>query len=172
METMLVVVFDSELKAQAASTALEALGEADTIGVNAGAIVTKGPSGAITVSRSHRPAPEGTLGATALGTIIGILAGGVGLAIGAATGLVMGATADVWDMKVERDFLADVERALEPGKSAVVAQIYEESTGPVNERMAALGGVVFRRALTDVADEEYQKQVAAVKRRLTGGRHV
>jgi uncharacterized membrane protein len=72
-------------------------------------------------------------------------------------------------LKVERDFLADVERALEPGKSAVVAQIYEEETGPVNERMAALGGVVFRRALTDVADEEYQKNVAAVRRRLSRG---
>jgi hypothetical protein len=38
--------------------------------------------------------------------------------------------------------------------------------------MSGLGGVVFRRALTDVGDEEYKKAVAAVKRRLTGGRHV
>jgi len=172
MENILVVVFDTESLARGAWRALEALSEANIIGLNAGAIVTKGPAGAITVIRAHRPAPEGTLGATALGTIIGMLAGGVGLAIGAATGLVMGATADAWDTTVERDFLADVERALEPGKSAVVAQIYEEDTDPVNERMAALGGVVFRRALTDVADEEYEKEVAAVKRRLTGGRRV
>ena len=169
---MLVVVFDSEAQAQEAARALSALSEADTIGVNAGAIVTKSSGGAITVSGSHRPAPEGTLGATAIGTLIGMLAGGIGLAIGAATGLALGATTDVFAMKVERDFLADVERALEPGKAAVVAQIYEEETGLVNERMAALGGVVFRRALTDVADEDYEKEIAAVKGRLTGGRHV
>jgi uncharacterized membrane protein len=169
METMLVAVFDEEAKAREASHALEALSEADTIRLNAGAIVTKSAGGAITVSQTQRPAQEGTLGATAIGTLVGMLGGPIGLAIGAATGLVLGATTDVFDLKVERDFLADVERALEPGKSAVVAQIYEEETGPVNERMAALGGVVFRRALTDVADEEYQKNVAAVRRRLSRG---
>jgi len=157
MENVLVAVFDTESRAREASHALEALSEANTIGLNAGAIVTKSTGGSITVSGAHRPEPEGTLGATAVGTLIGMLAGPVGLAIGAATGLALGATADVFDLKVERDFLADVEHALEPGKSAVVAQIYEEETGPVNERMAALGGVVFRRALTDVADKEYEK---------------
>jgi len=172
MENILVAVFDTELRARDAWRALESLSEADTIGLNAGAIIAKTAGGALTVSRARRPAPEGTLGATALGTLIGMLTGVVGLAVGAATGFALGATADVFDMKVQRDFLADVERALEPGKSAVVTQIYEEDTDPVNERMAALGGVVFRRALTDVADEEYAKEAAAVKRRLTGGRRV
>ncbi len=172
MENVLAGVFDSEAQARAASVALERLAEADTIGLNAGAIVTKSAGGAITVSGAHRPAPEGALGATAVGTIIVMLGGPVGLAIGAATGLALGATADVFDLKVERDFLADVERALEPGKSAVVAQIYEE-TGPVNERMAALGAVVvFRRAHTAAADQEYEKGVAAIKRRVTAGHHV
>ncbi len=167
MENVLVAVFDSESLARDASRALEALSDANTIGLNAGAIITKSAGGAITVSGAHGPAPEGALGATAIGTLIGMLGGPVGLAISAATGLALGATADVFDAKVERDFLAEVERSLEPGKSAVVAQIYEEETGPVNENMGALGGVVFRRALTDIADQEYQNDVAAVKRRLS-----
>ena len=167
MDTMLVAVFDSESKAREAWQALEGLSEADTIRLNAGAIVTKSAGGAITVSGANRPAPEATLGGTAIGTLIGMLGGVVGLAVGAAAGLALGATTDVFDLKVERDFLADVERALEPGKSAVVAQIYEEETGPVNERMAALGGVVFRRALNDVTDDEYEKGAAAIRRRLT-----
>ena len=172
MEQMLVAVFDSESKALEASRALETLNDADQIGLNAGAVVSKSAGGAITVIQAHRPAPEGTLGATALGIMIGMLTGAVGLAIGAATGLTAGATADLFDLKVERDFLAKVERFLEPGKTAVVAQIYEEEPGPVNERMAALGGIVFRRELTDVADEEYGKAVTAIRRRLTGGKHV
>src|SRR4029453_15519088 len=154
METMLVAVFDSELKARDASQALDALNEADTIRLNASAIVTKSLDGAITVVKSHGPGPEGALGGTALGTFIGMLTGGVGLAIGAATGLVLGAATDVFDKKVERDFLGNVETALEPGESAVGAQLYEEEPGPVNARMTALGGIVIRRALTEVADEE------------------
>ena len=172
MENILVVVFDTESLARGAWRALEALSEANIIGLNAGAIVAKNAGGGITVTRTRRPAPEGTLGATAIGTLIGMLAGVVGLAVGAVAGFVVGATADVANTKVERDFLADVERALEPGKSAVVAQIYEEDIDPVDERMAALGGVVLRRTLTDVADEEQEQEVAAIKRRLTGGRHV
>ena len=169
---MFVAVFDSEHQARDASRALDALHEADTIGLNASAIITKTKGGAITVVQARRIAPEGALGATALGTLIGMLAGPVGLAVGAATGLAIGATAHLFDTQVERGFLAEVERALEPGRSALVAQIYEKVTGPVNERIAALGGRVFRRALSDVADEQYEKNVAMAKRRIRGGRHV
>jgi uncharacterized membrane protein len=172
MEKILVAVFDNEVQARKASEAVQALSDADTIRFNAGAIVTKTAGGAIKVSRTRRPAPEGTLGGTALGLLIGMLGGVVGLAVGAATGLAVGATADVLDLSVERDFVADVERTLEAGKSALLAQIYEEETGPVNDRMAALGGVVFRRALTDVADEEHENKAAAIRRRLIGGRHL
>jgi uncharacterized membrane protein len=171
MQNMLVAVFDSERQAQHASEALDALNEATTIGLTAGAIVTKSPGGAITVAQMHRQVPEAAMGATALGTLIGMLGGPVGLAIGAAAGLAVGATADVLHMKLDARFLADVERSLEPGKSAVVAQIYEEETAPVNERMGALGGVVFRNTLSDLAAETYDKDVAGLKQRLTGGRH-
>ena len=169
---MLVAVFDTEARAGDGLSALEALAEADTIRLNAAAIVSKTHGGAIAVSRVQRPAPEATLGAGAIGTLVGMLTGVVGLAIGTAAGLAVGAAADMFDLKVERDILAEVERQLQRGKSAVVAQIYEEETGPVNARIAALGGVVLRRALTDVADREYGKAVSAVRRRLKGGRDV
>jgi len=171
MEKVLIVVFDNESKAREASRALEDLNDTDSIRLNANAIVTKGPGGAITVSQASEPAPEGALGATAIGVLIGMLAGPAGLAIGAATGLIVGGTTDALYLKVGRDFLADVERTLEPGKTALVAQIYEENTGPVNERMAALGGVVFRRPFSDVAEEEYQKTVAAIRRRRESRQH-
>ena len=83
----------------------------------------------------HRPAPEGKLGGTTLGVFIGVLAsavgavGAVGLAIAAAAGLAAGAGADLFRRMVDRGFLSDVERALDPGTSAVVAQIYEERPG-------------------------------------------
>jgi uncharacterized membrane protein len=161
MNKVLVAVFDSERNARKAAAALEALADADTIRVNASAIVTKGPGGAITVSRTAQRAPESTLGASAVGVLVGMLAGGVGLAVGAATGLVLGSVADMFYLKVGRDFLADVERTLEPGKSALVAQIYEENPEAVDARLADLGGVVFRRPVGDVADQEY---LAAVSR--------
>jgi uncharacterized membrane protein len=172
MEKVLVAVFDSEAKASQASRALEALADTDAIRLHASAIVTKGPGGAITIGQAHKPAPEATLGATAVGLLIGMLAGAVGLAIGAAAGLIVGSTTDMVFLKMGRDFVADVERTLAPGKSALIAQIYEEETDRVNERMTALGGVVFRRALGDVADDEYENAAAAIRQRLPRTQHV
>jgi len=166
MNKVLVAVFESEDRARRGSRALDELVEADAIRVNASAIVVKGPGGAITVSDLTHPAPESTMGATAVGILIGMLAGGVGLAIGAAAGLLVGSMADMFYLKVGRDFLADVERTLNPGKAALVAQIYEEDTGAVDARLADLGAVVFRRPVGEVADQEYLTAVTGIKRRL------
>ena len=166
MNKVLVAVFGSESNARNALAALETLADADTIRVNASAIVTKTPGGGITVSRTEQPAPESTLGATAVGVLIGLLAGGVGLAVGAATGLVVGSMADMFYLKVGRDFLADVERSLEPGKTALVAQIYEENTEAVDARLADLGGVVFRRPVGEVADQDFLMTATRAKGRL------
>ena len=167
MNKVLVAVFGTEVNARKALAALEALADVDTIRVNASAIVTKGPGGAITVSRTDRPAPESTMGATAVGVLIGLLAGGVGLAVGAATGLVVGSMADMFYLKVGRDFLGDVERSLEPGKTALVAQIYEEDTDAVDQRLADLGAVAFRQPVSDVVDQEYMASLTGIQRSRT-----
>ena len=167
MNKVLVAVFDSEDKARTALGALESLAEAETIRVNASAIVSKSPGGAITVSRTDEPNPESTLGATAVGVLIGMLAGGVGLVVGATTGLIVGGLADMYRLDVGRGFLADVERTLEPGKAALVAQIYEEDTAAVDERIAAIGGVAFRQPVEDVADGQYETAAGSIRRRVT-----
>lgn len=167
MNKVLVAVFDSEDKARIALTALEGLADANTIRLNASAVVTKSAGGAITVSRTDEPMPESTLGATAVGVLIGVLAGGVGLAVGAATGLIVGSIADMFYLHIGRGFLADVERTLEPGKAALVAQLYEEDTAPVDKRIAEIGGVVFRQPVGDVADAEYETAVGSIRRRLS-----
>ena len=167
MNKVLVAVFDSEDKARTALGALESLADADTIRVNASAIVSKSPGGAITVSRADEPHPESTLGATALGVLIGMLAGGVGLVVGATTGLIVGALGDKFRLDIGRGFLADVERTLAPGKAALVAQIYEEDTAAVEERIAAIGGVAFRQPVQDVADGQYETAAGSIRRRMT-----
>jgi uncharacterized membrane protein len=167
MNKVLVAVFDNEVKARTALAALESLADADTIRLNASAIVSKSPGGAITVNRADEPAPDSTFGATAVGVLIGMLAGGVGLVVGATTGLIVGGLADMYYLDVGRGFLAEVERTLEPGKAAVVAQLYEENTAPVDKRIAEIGGVAFRQPVGDVLDGQYATAAGAIRRRLT-----
>jgi uncharacterized membrane protein len=166
MERMLVVVFDSENKAYEASRALRRLEDESVIAVYADGVITKDRYGATTLVKTHRVAPQGKMGGTAVGSLLGLLGGPVGLALGATSGFVLGATTDFARARVARDFVTDVAHALVPGEAALVAEIDEESTGPVDARLATLGGVVFRRALSDVSDLESEKEIAAVRRRF------
>jgi len=163
MERMLVVVFDSDAKAHEGSRALERLADEGRIAVYADGVVAKDAGGMTTVIKGDDAGPLGALGGTTVGSLLGMLGGPVGVLIGAAGGLALGATTDFARARVGDDFVTDVSNALAPGKTAVVAEIDEESTGPVDARMAELGGIVFRRALSDVEDSAYEHEIAAIK---------
>jgi len=153
MERMLAVVFDSADKARTAIRALERLQDESAIALHGAAIVTRHADRVSTIVDFDRSLPEGTMGGTAIGTLIGMLGGPVGLALGAATGFIVGATTDFARNRIDRGFADAVANALAPGKTAVVAEIDEESTDTVDASMRDLGGDVHRRALSDVVDE-------------------
>ena len=150
MDRMLVVVFDTEAKAYEGETALNELDFEGSIAVYADAVIAKNADGSATVKKSDDQGPFGTIVGTSLGSLIGLLGGPVGLAIGASVGLLGGGIADLDNSRIDSDFIDDVTKELQPGKFAVAAEIREEWTTPVDLRMEAIGGKVFRRALKDV----------------------
>lgn len=163
MERMLVVIFDNEKKAYEGTAALRELEGDGSIAVYAGAVVLKNADGTTSVKQVDDLDPIGTLVGTSVGGLIGLLAGPVGMAIGAASGLTLGAFADIADLRVGDDFVEDVSQSLTPNKVAVVAEIDEGWTTPVDTRMEALGGSVIRRGLSEVREEQRQAQIAAMK---------
>jgi|SRR5215831_11872116 len=64
---------------------------------------------------------------------------------------------------VNEGYIEDVTKVLLPNKVAVVAEIEEDWTTPVDTRMEAIGGTVFRRALSEVKDTLDREEVAAMK---------
>jgi uncharacterized membrane protein len=160
---MLVVVFDTGPKAYEGKKALNQLDAEGSIVVYAYAVVGKNADGTTTVKQSDDPGPLGTLVGTSLGALIGLLGGPVGLAVGAAAGLVSGGTVDLNNARVGDDFVDDVKQQLQPGKFAVVAEIQEDWTTPVDTRMEAIGGKVFRRALSEVKHTLHEENVTAMK---------
>jgi uncharacterized membrane protein len=163
MERMLVVIFDDETKAFEGTSALRELESEGSISVYAGAVVVKSADGTTTVRQVDDLDPIGSLVGTSVGGLIGLLAGPVGIAIGAASGFTLGALADIAHLRVGDDFVEDVSQSLTPNKVAVIAEIEESWTTPVDTRMEALGGVVIRRSLSEVRDELRQEQIAAMK---------
>jgi uncharacterized membrane protein len=163
MDRMLVVVFDNESKAYDGKKALLQLDGEGSISVYAYAVLAKHADGTATVKQGDDSGPIGTLLGTSFGSLIGLLGGPLGLAIGATAGLAVGAAADLNNARIGEDFLDDVNKTLVPNRVAVVAEIDEDWTTPVDTRMEAIGGSVFRRALSEVKQTIHEENVAAMQ---------
>jgi len=163
MDRMLVVVFDSEAKAYEGKRALIQLDSEGSISAYGYAVVAKNADGTTTFKQGDDVGPLGTLVGTTLGSLIGVLFGPVGLAIGATAGFTGGASADLYNSGVGDDFIDDVSQYLLPSKVALVAEIEEDWTTPVDTRMEAIGGLVFRRGLSEVKHQVHDENVNAMK---------
>src|SRR5262245_19583791 len=163
MDRMLVVIFDNESKAYEGKKALLQLDEEGSIGVYGYAVLAKNADGSASVKQGDDVGPIGSLLGTSLGSLIGVLAGPAGLAVGASAGLLAGGAFDVNNAGIGADFIDDVAKVLLPNRAAVVAEVDEEWTTPVDTRMEAIGGTVFRRALSEVKETIHEENVAAMK---------
>jgi uncharacterized membrane protein len=163
MDRMLVVVFDDEVKAYEGKKALLQLDSEGSITVYAYAVLAKHADGAASIKQGDDSGPLGTLLGTSLGSLIGLLGGPAGLAIGAAAGFGAGGAADLNNARIGEDFIDDVSKMLLPNRVAVVAEIEEDWVTPVDSRMEAIGGTVFRRALSDVRKTVDNEEVAGMK---------
>ena len=163
MDRMLVVVFDNEVKAYEGKKALLQLDSEGSISVYAYAVLSKKADGTATVKQGDDAGPIASLVGTSFGSLIGLLGGPAGVAVGAGVGVLAGAAVDLNNARIGDDFIDDVTKALTPNKFAVVAEMEEDWTTPVDTRMEAIGGTVYRRALSDVKHTIHDENVAAMK---------
>jgi uncharacterized membrane protein len=163
MDRMLVVVFDSEPKASEGKKALQELESLGSIVIYSDAVVGRNADGTTTVGQRDDLGYTGILVGTSLGALIGLLAGPPGSVLGALAGLAAGGTVDLNNARIGEDFIDDVRQQLLPNKFAVVAEIQEDWTTPVDARMEAIGGKVFRRALSEVKHTVNEEDIAAIK---------
>jgi len=160
MNKMLVGVFDSEAAAFEGLSALKDLHRGGDITLYSSAVIAKDKNGKVEVRQAADPGPVGTAVGLLTGTLIGILAGPAGLAVGASLGGLAGLVFDVNKSGVDVTFLDDVSKALTSGKFAVLAEI-EENWTPVDTRLHKLDGIVFRRLRGEVVADQLMRESAA-----------
>jgi DNA anti-recombination protein RmuC len=71
--------------------------------------------------------------------------------------------ADLNKSGIDVRFVDDVSTALGPGKAAVLADVEESWTTPVDARIGKLGGMVFRRLRSEVVEDQIVRESAAFK---------
>ena len=167
MQKMIVVVFDSEPKAYEGSRALTQLDADGSIAVHAQAVIKKNQDGTATVKELNDGFPVGSLTGTAVGSLIGLLEGPVGLGVGATTGLLAGMMRDLFAAGIDAQFVDDAGALLTPGKCAVVAEVSEEWETPVDTKMETLGGAVVRTPKQVVEQDQRAREVAALHEEIS-----
>ena len=163
MNKLLVAIFESEAAADAGLKALRTLHAAGDITLYATGVLVKDEHGVVSVKKSMDSGPVGTVTGLAVGSLIGLIGGPAGVAVGAVTGTVAGAVRDFWVAGVGLDFIEEATQHLQPGKVALVAEIEEEWVIPVDAALEAVGGQVFRRSRTELAEAQFDHDVAAFK---------
>jgi uncharacterized membrane protein len=163
MNRILVAIFNDEKSANAGLQALHRLHGSGDITLYAANVVAKDAKGVVSVKKTEDDGPIGTVTGMAVGSLVGLLGGPAGLAIGAVTGTFIGAIRDFWLAGVGLDFVEEAERFLDSGKVALIAEVEEEWVIPVDAAIESLGGQVFRRTRTEVAEAHYDHDVAAFK---------
>ena len=163
MDKMLVTVFDNEGKAYEGSRILKELDAEGSMTLYASAVVAKDHSGKVTIKQASDEGPLGAAAGLFTGSLLGLVGGPVGVAVGAGVWTLGGALFDLDRVGVSSDFLAEVEQELQPGKCAVVAEVWEEWVMPVDTRIEAAGGTVLRRAREEVVDAQLAREAAALK---------
>jgi uncharacterized membrane protein len=173
-DNVLVVSFGDDpvhdTNAYQALTDLEQLASQEQIAIAAAAVVTRGTDGRIDIkSEVGNDSYVGTASGGLLGVLVGVLGGPFGVLLGGATGLLAGSLFDIDDVETTESVLSEISKQVRPTRTAVLAQVTEQSPEVVDAAMARLGGEVMRRPVLDVeaeiaAAQEAQRKAAAEAR--------
>jgi uncharacterized membrane protein len=163
---ILVSVFDTETMAFEGLTALKDLHRDGDITVYASTVIAKDPSGTVSVRQAADRGPIGTLVGIVTGGLVGLLGGPAGVAVGAYVGGFGGLMYDLFKAGVSIDFVDEVSLSLVPGKAAVIADVDETWVTPIDTRLGALGGTTFRRLPGEVVDAELVRETDAARMEL------
>tara|TARA_R110002049_G_scaffold4601_1_gene31637 strand:- start:17647 stop:18447 length:801 start_codon:yes stop_codon:yes gene_type:complete len=166
MSKFVVTVFDNEKTAFEGSKAMLELDRNGSIALYAGAVITKSDDGIVQVKDAADEGPIGTATGMLLGSLVGALGGPAGMVAGAAAGSLTGWMVDMYNVGVDVEFLDDIGSLMTAGKSAVVAEVTEGWTVPLDTRMEELGGTIFRRYRIDVEDDQIARDIEATNREL------
>jgi uncharacterized membrane protein len=157
-DNVLVVTFDQDAeKDQNAYQALTDLKQLDSQGqieIADAAVITRDPDGRVDVKSEVGDASyAGTASGGIIGLLLGIIGGPLGMLLGGTYGALVGSLFDIDDVATTESVLGEISKQVQPTRTAVLAQVNEQSPEVIDTAMARLGGQVMRRPVFEVEQE-------------------
>jgi uncharacterized membrane protein len=157
-DNVLVVTFgedpENDKNAYQALTDLKQLDSQRQIKIAGAAVITRDLDGHVDVkSEVGDDSYAGTATGGVIGLLVGILGGPLGVLLGGSYGLLVGSLFDIDDVETTESVLGDISKQVHPTRTALLAQVTEESPEVIDTAMGRLGGEVMRRPVADVEEE-------------------
>ena len=148
------VAFEDDCNTYAALTALKQLNTQGQLNLEAAAVVVRGDDGKLDVKDQVGDVDYvGTASGGTLGLLIGILGGPLGVLVGGTYGLMVGSLFDLGEAEETESVLSQISTSVRPGRTALLAQVTEQSPEVMDTAMTGLGGTVLRRPVDEVEAE-------------------
>ncbi|MBV8425180.1 MAG: hypothetical protein JO349_08305 [Candidatus Eremiobacteraeota bacterium] len=168
MDNYIAIVLNDDTKAYQALHELWNLDTDGDITVHGAAVIHRDKSGYVDVrTKDTNPGLRTAIG-VGIGALLGALAGpigaaagaaaaaaGTGAAIGAASGGVVGLTGDIVKATENDEAGYEAGFVLPPGKSAVIAEVTEQWTTPLDTLARSYDTQVFRKSKSVIRDNAY-----------------
>lgn len=160
MSSLVVVAFDAEDEAQKVLDILRGQTKYGNISFEDTAVVSKDMDGKVHIKNN---VSHGTMTATGVGALLGLLLGGLffpigGLLLGAGGGALVGR---LMNLGVDGNFVKEVSDTLQPGTSALFVLAGDADPAVVRAALEGHHGTVIQTTLSDEAE-------AALKKALSG----
>jgi uncharacterized membrane protein len=166
MSKYAVVIFSDEAKAYEGMRGFKELHGEGSLTLYGIAVIAKDADGNVSVKESQDEGPVGTALGMLTGALVGVLAGPAGVAVGAAGGGMVGSMFDLANVGVGIEFVDLVGSKMKAGTAAILAEVEEYWTTPLDTRMEALGGTILRQQRLDFEDEQFSQGMQALSDEL------
>ena len=167
-DNVLVVTFGEDPKndtnAYQALTDLKQLDSQGQTKIAGAAVITRDVEGRVEVkSEVGDESYAGIATGGMIGLLVGIIGGPLGVLLGGTYGALVGSLFDMDEVETTESVLGDISKQVHPTRTALLAQVTEQSPEVIDAAMSRLGGEIMRRPAVEVEQEIAAAQDAQEK---------
>ena len=162
MATLVVIDYESELKAEEVRLALLKMQKEYLIDLADAVVVVRDEKGKVKLRQMYNLTAAGAASGGFWGALIGMLFLNplFGFALGAAAGAISGSLRDVG---IDDNFMKDLAQTLKPGTAALCVLIRQMTEDKVIEELKKFGGVLIKTNLCHENESKLREALASAK---------
>jgi uncharacterized membrane protein len=171
MSTLVVIDYESEIRAEEVRLALLKMQKEYLIDVADAVVVVRDQNGRVKLRQMYNLTAAGAVSGGFWGALIGLIFLNplFGMAIGAAAGAISGALSDAG---IDDGFMAKLGETLKPGTAALCVLIRQMTPDKVVDEIKKFGGTLIQTNLSHEKEEKLRAALASVQKSAAEPAHV